>query len=323
MRFPLVNQRGERRAYIDFLEENGRPRLKDLWFMWSVCNLECKHCYVSSSPRNKTLETQSLDEVQLLHEEGTQFGMEHVYYTGGEPFVNPQMMPILEASLRKAPTTVLTNATQPIRRRLDALERMEKKNPGRLTFRVSLDSFEEQHHDSIRGDGAFRMTVETCIEMLDRGLRTIITSTPIVFEDRPVTLEEAETTYRRLFDNRVEFKLIPITLGMGAEVDRSGEPLETPFLTERHMRGASLEDYQCHYSRCVQKINGKLRIYPCPIIYNDENYDLGATLEESFQRIYMTHHACVQFCYKAGGKCGDDRRSSAQRDGNSRRMCPV
>ena len=57
----------------------------------------------------------------------------------------------------------------------------------------------------------------------------------------------------------------------------------------------------CHYSRSIQKIAGHIRYYPCPVIYNDERFDLGGTLEASFRRIYLGHKNCYDYCMKGRG----------------------
>ena len=65
--------------------------------------------------------------------------------------------------------------------------------------------------------------------------------------------------------------------------------------------GKSPESLMCHFSRCIQKIDGRLRYYPCPVIYDDERFDLGSTLEESFRRVYIAHKNCYDYCMKGSG----------------------
>ena len=57
----------------------------------------------------------------------------------------------------------------------------------------------------------------------------------------------------------------------------------------------------CHYSRCLQKIEGQLRYYPCPVIYDNPCFELGRTLEESFRRVYLAHKNCYDYCLKGKG----------------------
>ena len=47
------------------------------------------------------------------------------------------------------------------------------------------------------------------------------------------------------------------------------------------------ESLMCHFSRCIQKIEGALRYYPCPVIYDDARFEMGRTLEESLRRVYV------------------------------------
>jgi MoaA/NifB/PqqE/SkfB family radical SAM enzyme len=291
-----VNLRGERRAQIEF------GRLRDLWFMWSLCNLECAHCYVGSSPRNQTLELLSLDDVKPFLREGAEMGMEHVYFTGGEPFANREILSMIEEAGRFAPVTVLSNGTGPIGKYLGDLGRFKDV----LTLRISLDHFDRERHDAVRGKGTFDATCATVRRLCLLGFVPVITVTPLVFEATPVTFDEAVRAFESLFEGLdVRIKILPSTLRMGGEVRRTGAPGPVPFLTERQMAEVNLEDFQCHYSRCVQKIAGRLRVYPCPIIYNDPGFELGATLRESARRVPLAHHGCVGFCYKFRGKCGD------------------
>jgi hypothetical protein len=57
----------------------------------------------------------------------------------------------------------------------------------------------------------------------------------------------------------------------------------------------------CHFSRCIQKIDGELRYYPCPVIYDDARFELGATLAESLRRVYIAHKNCYDYCMKGRG----------------------
>jgi sulfatase maturation enzyme AslB (radical SAM superfamily) len=85
--------------------------LDTLWFQagGTVCNLACTHCFISCSPTNHTHELMRLDEVERYLEEAVRLGVREYYFTGGEPFLNPDMEAILEATLRIGPASVLTN----------------------------------------------------------------------------------------------------------------------------------------------------------------------------------------------------------------------
>jgi len=76
--------------------------LDDLWFQvgGTRCNLECRHCFISCSPRNHSFEFLSLEVVRRALDESVALGVKEYYFTGGEPFLNRDMVAILELTLR-------------------------------------------------------------------------------------------------------------------------------------------------------------------------------------------------------------------------------
>ena len=124
---------GNPRGYI-------QPRqLKELWFhTGTVCNLRCSFCLEGSKPGDNRLNAITLEDVKPFMEEALQLGIQQFSFTGGEPFVIPEMVPILEFALNRNPCMVLTNATEPLLNQLGSVARLvDKSYP--LSFRVSLD----------------------------------------------------------------------------------------------------------------------------------------------------------------------------------------
>src|SRR5207253_10099508 len=85
--------------------------LDTLWFQvaGTICNIECTHCFISCSPKNHAHEMLSLAEVEERLAEARELGVREYYFTGGEPFLNREMLDILAATLKQGPATVLTN----------------------------------------------------------------------------------------------------------------------------------------------------------------------------------------------------------------------
>src|SRR6516165_1189078 len=117
--------------------------LDDLWFQVSgtLCNLTCRHCFISCSPHNHTFGFLSLETVERVLEESVALGVKEYYFTGGEPFLHRDMTAILEATLRYGPATVLTNGTVLKDEWLVRLAAAEAASPYSLEFRVSIDGF--------------------------------------------------------------------------------------------------------------------------------------------------------------------------------------
>src|SRR5947209_19579400 len=103
--------------------------LDDLWFQvaGTVCNLTCAHCFISCSPHNRSFGFLDLETVRRYLDESVALGVKEYYFTGGEPFLNPDMTSILELTLQYGPATVLTNGTVFKEEWLIRLERAEKE----------------------------------------------------------------------------------------------------------------------------------------------------------------------------------------------------
>src|SRR5437763_4422085 len=131
--------------------------LGDLWFQvgGTVCNLECRHCFISCSPHNHSFGFLDVETVQRYLQESIALGVKEYYFTGGEPFLNRDMVPILELTLQYGPATVLTNGTVFKGEWLKRLARAEADSPYSLEFRVSIDGFTADHNDPVRGPGTF------------------------------------------------------------------------------------------------------------------------------------------------------------------------
>src|SRR6516162_6989674 len=117
--------------------------LDELWFQvgGTVCNLECCHCFISCSPHNHTFGFLTLEAVRAALDESVRLGVKEYYFTGGEPFLNRDMVPILELALSYGPATVLTNGTVFKDEWLARLRRAEEASAYSLEFRVSIDGF--------------------------------------------------------------------------------------------------------------------------------------------------------------------------------------
>src|SRR5882672_3698093 len=131
--------------------------LDDLWFQvgGTLCNLTCKHCFISCSPHNHNFGFLDLATVRRHLDESIALGVKEYYFTGGEPFLNRDMVAILELTLRYGPATVLTNGTVLQPAWLHRLRRAECTSTYSLEFRVSLDGFTPAGNDPVRGDGTF------------------------------------------------------------------------------------------------------------------------------------------------------------------------
>ena len=314
----LVNQRGEERGFVEPKRLGGQPVLEDLWVMQgTLCDLRCKHCYTASSPANNRLQQIAFAELAPHLEDAARFGVQKIYFTGGEVFVNEEvlrgraarndeLLKSLAFALDIAPVEVLTNGRLHIRNHFEALRRLQERHGDRLTLRITLESPDARQHDAIRGRGTFAQTTETMRLLAEMGFALVIAAERPLLDGRSDA--QIRESYRSLFPGAtVEVSLIENILEMGHQITtlaRRGEmPHAEVFVTTNCFAalGKSPESLMCHFSRSIQKIDGELRYYPCPVVYDDPRFEMGTTLAESLRRVYIGHKNCYDYCLKGRG----------------------
>jgi MoaA/NifB/PqqE/SkfB family radical SAM enzyme len=283
-------------AWIDI------PHLDQLWFQvaGTLCNLTCAHCFICCSPQNHSFGFLSLDEVRRRLEESVPLGVKEYYFTGGEPFLHPQMTEILALALRYGPATVLTNGTVLKGEWLAALRAAEDASPYSLEFRVSIDGCSAEMNDPVRGEGTFARAMRGVQKLVEHGFLPIITAARVwpLEQDRAV-IDGFLRLLREAGYDRPRLKILP-TLQLGAEEQRTRGYLPTERLT-----GAMLDDYDrgqlvCHTSRVVTDRG----VHVCPILIESPDSLLGQTLAESLRPFAMEHGACTT-CYQYGAICSN------------------
>ena len=155
--------------------------LDHLWFQvgGTLCNLACCHCFISCTPKNTSFGFLSLSEVQRRLEESVPLGVKEYYFTGGEPFLNPDLTDILIETLRYGPATVLTNGTVLKSEWLSRLQAAEQASLYSLEFRVSIDGCSPETNDPVRGEGTFARALAGIQKLVKHGFLPIITATRV------------------------------------------------------------------------------------------------------------------------------------------------
>lgn len=151
------------------------------WKLWIYtnydCNLRCSYCVAKSGP-NVPRRAIGLENVRRLVDEAVSLGFEHIFFTGGEPFILDDIYEMLDFSASRIKTTVLTNAMLLRGQRLERLCAIASEN---LIIQVSLDGGRPAEHDAYRGPGSWEKTVAGIRLLQERGFRVRIgtTETPV------------------------------------------------------------------------------------------------------------------------------------------------
>jgi MoaA/NifB/PqqE/SkfB family radical SAM enzyme len=274
--------------------------LDTLWFQvgGTVCNLACTHCFVSCSPTNHTHEMMSQAEIIPFLEEGAQLGVKEFYFTGGEPFLNPEMEAILAKTLVFGPATVLTNGLLLDEARCLRLGTLADASPYSLDFRVSMDGYSANTNDPIRGEGTFLRILTGIANLVAAGLNPVITVTEV--HDDNGSASGKQRFFQLLANLGVEkprLKILPV-FQIGAEAERGGAYQDWQRLRQGEMVEEDLDHLQCTSCRMVTDQG----VWVCPILVNEPGGRMGERLADTLDSFSLDHPACWT-CHVYGVSC--------------------
>lgn len=293
----LSTPAGQPRGYIE------SQALVELWFHTGTnCNLACPFCLEGSKPRDNRIEFLTLEDVKPFVAEALELGVTKFSFTGGEPFVNPSFMQILGYALEHRPCFVLTNGTAPLLNRMAQVVRFKEK-PNPLSFRISLDHPNPARHDEARGKGSFRKAIRALSLLHTEGFGVSIARLMEPGEDS----ETIDGSYAPLLCEAG----LPADLRIVKFPDllRPGSIANVPNVTEKCITTYTTAErralFMCGFSRMIVKKDGRLGVYACTLVDDDEDFDLGGTLRESLDvRIRLKHHRCYS-CFACGSTCSE------------------
>jgi hypothetical protein len=294
----LVTAEGEPRAEV------AMTGLATLWInTGTLCNLACRTCYIESSPRNDALVYISLAEAEAYLDEAQALGTREIGFTGGEPFMNPDMIAMLQAALvRGFEVLVLTNAMRPMRRFEEQLLPLGQAYGERLTMRVSLDHYSQAIHEAERGLGTWHKAIAGARWLSDHGFRLAIAGRQLPGENEA----QARGGYAALFtDTGLKVDAVdPGALVLFPEMDATAD---VPEITTAcwDILGKSPDSIMCASSRMVVKRKGEERpvVAACTLIPYDPQFTMGETLAEASRSVRLNHPHCARFCVLGGASC--------------------
>jgi len=275
--------------------------LDELWIQvaGTLCNLSCTHCFVSSGPGIERHRLLAREEVRARVAEALPLGVKEFYFTGGEPFVHPDLLAILGDTLEHGPCTVLTKGTLFTRGRIRALRRLSDGARYVLEIRVSLDGATAAEHDRLRGPGAFARALEG-LRRLDRaGLLPIVTVTRAGDEDALAFHERHLAMLRAAGLRRPRLKVIPM-FRLGRERARSGDYRAEESLADLPPEAFDPSRLQCSRGRAVTSRG----VFVCPLLVDEPAGAMSDRLTGSLRPFELSHGACFT-CWVTGMSCGN------------------
>lgn len=303
-RDPSVTAKGETRARVAL------KALDTLWFnTGTLCNLTCQNCYIESSPKNDRLVYLSAAEVAAYLDEIAALGLgtKLIGFTGGEPFMNWDLIAMLDDVLSRGfDAIVLTNAMKPMQHKKRALlalrERFGAKSPGSLTIRVSLDHYGAAVHELERGKHSWGPTIEGLKWLAANGFAINVASRYLSGESEAAIRDG----FRRLFaETGVTIDAAdPVALMIFPEMDAT---VDVPEITTAcwGILHKSPDSVMCASSRMVVKHKGAERpsVAACTLLPYDALWGLGPDLAGALGSVPLNHPHCAKFCVFGGAAC--------------------
>ena len=308
---PDITAKGERRASVAL------DKLETLWInTGSLCNIECVNCYIESGPKNDRLVYITVEEAVAYFDEIARLGLgtSEIGFTGGEPFMNPDIIAMSEAALyRGFQVLILTNAMTPMQRpRVKAgLLKLRETYGDRLTLRVSLDHYTQALHEKERGPESWNSTIAGTDWLAEKGFKLNICGRTCWHEDEV----GSRAGYAALFAER-GWPVDPNHPGELVLLPEMDERVEVPEITTDcwGILGISPGEIMCATSRMVVKRKGaeKPVVLPCTLLPYIKAFEMGATLEDAAKTdggmfeegaVKLCHPHCAKFCVLGGGSC--------------------
>lgn len=299
---PLITADGQERALVTL------EAATTLWFnTGTLCNIECVNCYIESSPTNDALVYLSVADVEKYLDQITlrNWPVREIGFTGGEPFMNPDMLAMTRHALERGfEVLILTNAMRPMMRPQirEGLRDLIETYRDKLTFRISIDHPDPDKNDAIRGAGSFAIALEGMQWLRDQNARMHVAGRTL--------WGESEAT------SRAGFGAFYVAHGFAIDAANPGETMLFPEMDENAevpeittacwgILNKKPGDVMCASSRMVVKRRGAKNpvVLACTLLPYAPEFELGETLKEAEKAVRLNHPHCAKFCVLGGASC--------------------
>ncbi|HEY6912269.1 MAG TPA: radical SAM protein [Myxococcales bacterium] len=275
--------------------------LDALWIQVSgtLCNIACRHCFISCGPKAEQVPMMTAEEVERALEEGRAAGMRQVYFTGGEPFLHPELRRLVGAALALAPLTIVTNGILIDDVAAGWLAGESSASRYSLDLRVSLDGMTAEQNDPVRGRGTFEKVVAALRRLTRAGLSPVVT---VVEHSSGLAATDARARFlefvRGLGVRQPRVKFLPL-LRIGREGRRTHGYEQSDVLSDDALALREIESSLLCASGRIVTAQG---VFTCPILIERADARLGARVAEAMRPIHLRWDAC-QTCVLDGLRC--------------------
>lgn len=133
-----------------------------IWLITARCNLSCSHCYAAKFIGSEELDRETA--LRLVYSAAAA-GVKHLGLSGGEVFMRPDALGILELAASLGMTTSVVSNGLPLKG--ETLQRLARY--GTYIF-LSLDGATQETHERVRGKGMWERTLQAASRLKRAGV---------------------------------------------------------------------------------------------------------------------------------------------------------
>jgi MoaA/NifB/PqqE/SkfB family radical SAM enzyme len=142
------------------------------------CNLKCAHCWSKDTSSVVDINVNTL--LKFIKKLKKTLGLKQVSLSGGEPTLYPYLNQLVRKLIKINLNVIITiNGTSP--KSILGIIKLPKNYQSKLKIRLSIDGWHDQH-DSIRGNGTCRKTVDEAKQISSKfgsvGINTVVLYKP-------------------------------------------------------------------------------------------------------------------------------------------------
>lgn len=286
------------------------------WEVTLACNLRCRHCLSSSAvPAEGELTTkEALALVEQLHQEK----VFQINFGGGEPFMRPDFLDIIDAChARGIMTCISTNGTLFTK---ELVERLSRTNL--MAIQVSLDGAKKETCEAIRGVGTYDRAIKAlellALSPIPTSINTVLTSSNAhEIDDLQKLANQLGVTLRisrfrpsgRGADNWEELRPTPAQLlsfsdwlGKNDNI-RTGDSFFSLTTQERQGLGLNL----CGAAKLTCCVGPTGKVFPCAFLQTDR-FEAGDVRHSTFKEIWDNSEIFKSFRGLRIHSCEDCKR---------------
>ncbi len=277
-----------------FVEQGLRSPVNLTWEVTLACNLRCRHCLSSSAePADNELTTaEALALVEELHQEG----VFQINFGGGEPFMRPDFLQIIDACHELGiMTCISTNGTLFTPELVEQLSRTSM-----VAIQVSLDGAEKETCEAIRGKGTYDTAIKALELLAQSPIPTSINA--VLTADNADEIQDLQQLANQLgvtlrisrfrpsgrgADNWEALRPTPSQLIAFSAWLSENENIRTGdsffSLTSQERQGLGLNLCGAAKLTCCVGPTGK--VYPCAFLQSDR-FEAGDLRQKSFKQVW-------------------------------------